>query len=87
MVVSKDIERITISIDKEVKEKLDQYAELYGISTSKLARNLVYVGLDQANFLHKVGVNHLVKGLDTFKDLFKRLIDSETNKDSSGKNK
>ena len=77
MAVSKDTERITISLDKEVKEKLDEYAKLYDIPTSRLARNMVYVGLDQVNFLHRCGFGHVARGMDKFKELFQNLIESE----------
>lgn len=85
MAVSKDVERITISVDKKVKEQLDRYSKLYGISTSKLARNMLYIGLDEFNFLKKLGFVHIVRGLDSFTELFKNLVNSETKKDSSKK--
>jgi hypothetical protein len=77
MAVSKETERITISLDKEVKEKLDEYAKLYDIPTSRIARNMVYVGLDQVRFLHLCGFGHVARGLDKFKELFQNLIVSE----------
>lgn len=85
MAVSKEMERITITVDKKVKEQLDRYAELYGISTSRLATNMVYVGLEHVDFLSKLGFGHLVRGLESFQELFKKLVSTETMKDSSTK--
>ena len=77
MAVSDDTERITISLDRKVKEKLDEYAKLYDIPTSRLARNMLYVGMDQFQILHKMGFGHISKGLDKFKELFQNLVNSE----------
>ena len=77
MAVSKNTERITISLDKEVKKQLDKYARQYDIPTSRLARNMVYVGLEHFDFLHKCGFGHITKGIDKFKELFQNLLDSD----------
>ena len=83
MAVSKDTERITISVNKEVKDYLQKYSDLYGIPVSALSRNMMYVGLDQFHILHKLGIGHLVKGLEVFTKNFKNLMKSkeETNGD------
>ncbi len=80
MPLPEDKVSISVVIDRKVKDELDKYAKLYGISTSKLARNMVYVGLDQFQFLHKMGFGHIAKGLDRFSELFRNLVNSETKK-------
>jgi len=77
MAVSKDTERITISVNKEVKEYLQRYSDIYGIPVSALARNMMYVGLDQFHILHKLGFGHLTKKLDAFTESFKSLMKSK----------
>lgn len=74
MAVSKDTERITISVNKEVKEYLQKYSDDYGIPVSVLARNILYVGLDQFNILDKIGIAHLFVGLEKFKASFRKLM-------------
>jgi len=77
MTVSKDTERITISVNKEVKEYLQKYSDLYGIPVSVLSRNMMYVGLDQFHILHKLGFGHIAKGLESFKEGFNNLMKSK----------
>ena len=47
---------LSVIIDKEVKELLDKYAKELDLSTSRFARNLIYVGLDDFKLLKKVGI-------------------------------
>lgn len=51
-------DKVTISvvIDKEVKEILEKYSKELDLSTSKFARNLIYVGLDDYKLFKKVGI-------------------------------
>ena len=85
MAVSREMERITITVDRNVKEQLDKYAELYGISTSRLASNMVYIGLDQFGFLNRLGFGHLARGLERFNELFKNLVNAETQAEKPAK--
>jgi len=41
------------SIGSEVIEKIDFYAKKYDIPRGKLMRNLIIIGLDDMNILHK----------------------------------
>ena len=83
MAVSKNTERITISVNKKVKEYLQKYSDTYGIPVSVLARNMMYVGLDQFHILHKLGFGHITKKMEAFTESFKGLMRSkeETNGD------
>jgi len=83
MSLPEDKVSISVVIDRSIKEELDRYSKLYGIPTSQLARNMIYIGLDQFNFLHKMGYGHLARGLDSFKELFKNLVNSDQKTDHS----
>lgn len=66
---------ISIVIDQEIKELLEQYSEDVGLSLKIFARNLIYVGLDQFKLLEKVGLVRvafafakLIEGFRDFKE-------------------
>jgi len=51
-------DKVTISvvIDKDVKDLIEKHAKELDLSTSKFARNLIYVGLDDFKLCKKVGI-------------------------------
>jgi hypothetical protein len=55
----KDI-RIQIRITKEDLEKIENYARKCKIERSTMVRNLLMSGLDNADFMNKVGIFDLV---------------------------
>lgn len=74
MALPKDKVSISVVIDREVKEELDRIAEMFDISVSKLARNMMYVGLDNFKILRRLGFVHIVNGLDRFTAICKTLL-------------
>ncbi len=73
---------ISIVVDKKIKEELEKYAEILDLSTSKFARNILYVGLDHFSLLRKLGFVHLHLGIERFKKTYNALIDPEEKEDS-----
>ena len=48
--------QISVVVDKKAAEKIDEMAKIVGISRSKMARNLMYIGLDDINMLSSIGL-------------------------------
>lgn len=63
-------DKVTISVivDREVKDQLEKYAKELDLSVSKLARNLIYMALDDLNILKKTGLVRLVLGFRAITD-------------------
>lgn len=75
-------DKVTMSvvIDREVKELIEQYAKELDLSASKFARNLIYVGLDDYKLCKKVGIIAVGK-------MFRNLMQSiETRKKNTNSN-
>lgn len=51
----KDKVTLSVAIDKEVKELLEQYGKELDLTLSKLARNLILISLNDLNLLSKIG--------------------------------
>ena len=56
MVLSKSKSQLVITIDRVVNEDLERISAKLGISKSKLARNLLYAGLDDAKIMERLGI-------------------------------
>lgn len=69
-------DKVTISvvIDREVKDQLEHLSKEFDLSVSKLARNLIYTGLDDMKVLKKTGLVRLVLGFRAIKDNLKTSL-------------
>lgn len=67
----------SVQLDPEVVEKIDYYSKKYDIPRSKLMRNLIVVGLDDMNILHKAGILKAVQFKEKVVTTIKNLIKSE----------
>jgi predicted DNA-binding protein len=67
----------SVQLDSEVIEKIDFYAKKYDIPRGKLMRNLIIIGLDDMNILHKAGILHAVQFTDKVVTAVKNLISGE----------
>lgn len=69
--------KVTISIDKDVKDTLEQVARELDSTMSKIARNLIYIALDDFKELEKVKLGR--KMLSTNLNSFKATVEYYTN--------
>lgn len=71
-VAKKAAESVTISvvIDTDVKELLDEIANETGLTLKTFARNLIYVALDDFKLLKKIGVIRLAVAFRDFLETF-----------------
>jgi predicted DNA-binding protein len=67
----------SVQLDSEVIEKIDFYAKKYDIPRGKLMRNLIIIGLDDMNILHKAGIFQAVQFTDKVVTAVKNLISGE----------
>jgi hypothetical protein len=63
---------ISVIIDKEVKELLDKYSKEIDLSTSRFARNLIYIGLDDFKLLKKIGIIRTCLAFRTLLDTIRK---------------
>jgi metal-responsive CopG/Arc/MetJ family transcriptional regulator len=76
MRVQKKGKSITLWLDEETANRLDKVAQRAGLSRSRLAENLLLVGLDEAETLKKIGVLQLAVLLrDLHEKVSKRMAD------------
>ncbi len=68
----KDV-KVTIRFTKEENTRLEELAEKMGMTKSRLMRNLALGGLDDAEFLQKVGILPLVKNIRDYIDKVKGI--------------
>lgn len=68
--------QISVVIDKKAAEKIDEMAKIVGVSRSKMARNLMYIGIDDITMLDNIGLLQTavtVKNMHTFvKETFRK---------------
>lgn len=64
--------QLKILVTEEEAQKIDELAKEMEMSKSRLIRNLVLGGLEDAEFLQKVGILPLVKNLVKFTNQFKK---------------
>lgn len=78
---SKDKKPVTISVvvDRDIKEQLDEYADYLGLTLNIFGRNLIYVGLDGFQILKKAGFVKLAKLSSAFKIFVKSYVNEEAN--------
>lgn len=83
LLVTADKNPVTISvvIDSEVKILLDQYADYLGLPLNILARNLIYIGLDEFKILKFAGFGKLSVLAASFKDFVKSYQKKKSEKD------
>ncbi len=70
MPLAKNKINISVSIDKDVKELLEEYSHELDLSVSKFARNLIYSALDDFKILRVTGAIALSK---TFGDILEKI--------------
>jgi hypothetical protein len=74
MAIPKGKHQISISIDKEVYEDLVRIAQKLDMPVSKVARNVLYCGMDDTKLFEKIG---LVKSIKLYHD-FKTYINKKS---------
>uniref|UniRef100_UPI004047AED5 plasmid mobilization protein n=1 Tax=Aliarcobacter sp. TaxID=2321116 RepID=UPI004047AED5 len=65
--------KVTVRFTKEENERVDELAKKMGMTKARLMRNLALGGLEDAEFLQKVGILPLVKNLIDFRDKLKGI--------------
>lgn len=55
--------KVTVRFTKEENERVEELAKKMGMTKARLMRNLALGGLEDAEFLQKVGILPLVKNL------------------------
>lgn len=70
-------DKVTISvvIDREVKELLENYAKELDLSVSKLTSNLIYSALDDLKILKKTGLIRLPVGFRAIAESLKERFE------------
>lgn len=74
MPLPKDKTIITITIDTDVKALLVKYSKEMDVPLSKLARNLIYIALDDFKLLKKTG---FIPVLKVFRDMVESYVSHE----------
>ncbi len=59
---------IKISLTQEEMERIEKIAQKIGITKSRLARNLVLAGLEDAELLNKLGLFDAVKMIEKIRE-------------------
>lgn len=67
----------SVQLEPEIIEIIDSYAKKYDIPRSKLMRNLIIIGLDDMNILHKAGILKTIQFKDKVITTIKNLIKGE----------
>lgn len=57
---------ISVVLDSEVKEIMEQYSKKLGIPMKTFARNMIYIGLKDLKLLKKIGILQISKSFDAF---------------------
>ncbi|MEW6427342.1 MAG: hypothetical protein AB1568_04835 [Thermodesulfobacteriota bacterium] len=70
MAISDKNTTITVAIDKDTKALLEKYAVEMDLTRSKLARNLIYIALDDFKILKFMGV---IRAAKVFRDIMEVL--------------
>ena len=70
MALAKGKKQLVITIDEIVYKDLERISKTLKLSKSRLARNLLYAGLDDAKILDKVG---LLKAIGLYNGFSKRV--------------
>lgn len=65
--------KVTVRFTKEENERVEELAKKMGMTKARLMRNLALGGLEDAEFLQKVGILPLVKNLIDFRDKLKGI--------------
>lgn len=67
-------DRVTLTLDHNLLEKVDELAERMGFSRSQMVENLVAMALDDVRLLDLFGLVDLSIKLKAFRELFARKI-------------
>jgi len=59
---------IKISLTEEEMNKIEEIAKKIGITKSHLARNIVLVGLEEAEFYQNIGLFDLIKSVKKLRE-------------------
>ncbi|WP_323589992.1 plasmid mobilization protein [Aliarcobacter butzleri] len=65
--------KVTVRFTKEENERVEELAKKMGMTKARLMRNLALGGLEDAEFLQRVGILPLVKNLIDFRDKLKGI--------------
>jgi len=65
--------QISIIIERNVKELMDEYAKALDIPFKLFAANMVYIGLNDFKLLHKIGIVHIAKAFEKFIQAFEKF--------------
>ncbi|WP_152060394.1 plasmid mobilization protein [Aliarcobacter vitoriensis] len=60
--------KVTVRFTKEENERVEELAKKMGMTKARLMRNLALGGLEDAEFLQKVGILPLVKNIRDYVD-------------------
>ena len=69
---------IKISLTQEEMERIEKIAQKIGITKSRLARNLVLAGLEDAELLNKLGLFDIVKMIEKIREKALGIKDLKT---------
>ncbi len=70
----RDVPRVTIYMDPDLLEKVDQLADRMDISRSQMICNLIAMALDDVKMLERLGLIDLAIKLKAFRELFQRKV-------------
>jgi len=73
----RDNKQYSVQLEPEIIAKIDYYAKEYGLTRSKLMRNLIITGLDDMNILHKAGVLKMIQFKDKVVMTIQNLINDK----------
>jgi len=73
----RESKQYSVQLDQDIIEKIDYYAKKYDIPRSKFMRNLIIIGLDDTNILHKAGILKTIQFKDKVVTTIKNLIKGE----------
>lgn len=65
--------KVTVRFTKEENERVEELAKKMGMTKARLMRNLALGGLEDGEFLQKIGILPLVKNLIDFRDKLKGI--------------
>ena len=66
--------QISVVVDKEAAEKIQKLADMFGIPKSRMAKNLMYMGLDDAQLLSSLGITQTYAAVRNMRDIIKNMV-------------
>ncbi len=83
MPVPSDKVTISIVIEKEIKEILEQHAAELDMSVSRFARNCIYVALDDYKILKRIGLVRVALGFRSLMETIKNHTTSHATEEKA----